>query len=482
MRYLLHHDILQQYLNNEGDTKSVIDDLLLGNLVYVTAESVAAFSNQYGAELQALLRQCRIARTPSYIPSEALLNAPKDTIARYAAEAMDAQVLQSTQDIKPSNTLPVPFINLKQQYHLMQAEMEYAIDSVLNSSQFIMGKAIGELEQTLSTFCGAQHAIACGSGTDAIMLALLAIDIQPGDEVIIPCFSFIATAEIPVLLKATLKFVDIDPKTYNLDVNQLEAAITEKTKAIMPVSLYGQAADMATINQLATLYSQRYGHKIYVIEDAAQSFGATYTGQRSCHLSDIAATSFFPAKPLGAYGDAGAVFTDDTALAQKMRSLLFHGETSRYHHEYVGFNGRCDTLQAAMLNVKLKYFPEELKVRQVIADRYSQELKGLDITLPFIADNHTSAWAQYSVQVKNRQALQSHLQKHQIPTAVHYPTPLHLQPCFASDGYHVGDFPVAEKVAQHILSLPMSPYLNNKEQTAVIEAIKAFYKDSLLKS
>ena len=354
--------------------------------------------------------------------------------------------------------MKIDFANLRYQHARYQDEIEEAILKVARQCNFIMGEEVQRLEENLETFTGVKHAISCSSGTDALLLAMMALDIQPGDEVITTPFTFIATAETIAFLGAVPVFVDIDAQTYNIDPNKIEEKITAKTKAIMPVSLYGQPADMDAIQKIAD------NHNLKVIIDGAQSFGSTYEGVMDAALGDIATTSFFPAKPLGCYGDGGAVFTDDDALAEKLRSLRLHGQTKRYHHKYIGIGGRLDTIQAAVLNVKLKYYPQDLKLRQEVAAKYTKALAGKpDIILPTIAPKASSAWAQYSIRVKNRDVMQEKLKEKGIPTAVHYPMPLHLQECFDYLGYQKGDFPVAEKVSEEIMSLPMNPYVTEQD-------------------
>ena len=359
--------------------------------------------------------------------------------------------------------MQIDFANLQYQYQLYKTEIDEAIHKVLDRSNYIMGKEVKELEENLQIFTGAKHAITCSSGTDALLLAMMALDIQPGDEIITTPFTFIATAETIALLKAKPVFVDIDEKTYNIDASKIEEKITSKTKAIIPVSLYGQPADMDAIQSIANK------HKLKVIIDGAQSFGSTYKGKTDSNLGDISTTSFFPAKPLGCFGDGGAVFTNDDALATKMKSLRIHGQSKRYHHRYIGMGGRMDTLQCAVLNVKLKYYAKDLALRQEVAAKYTKALAGKDIVLPFVDENATSAWAQYSVRVQNRDEVQSKLKELDVPTAVHYPMPLHLQECFECLGYKKGDFPIAEQVSNEIMSLPMNPYVSDEEITYIVE-------------
>lgn len=355
------------------------------------------------------------------------------------------------------------FIDLQAQYRLYKDEINKEIQSVLDKSAYIMGEQISLLEKNLADFTKCKHAIACSSGTDALLLALMAIDIQPNDEIITTPFTFIATSEMIAFLGAKPVFVDIDEKTYNIDVNQIEEKITNKTKAIMPVSLFGQTSDMDKINQIAAKYG------IKVIEDGAQSFGALYKNKKSCNLSDIGTTSFFPAKPLGCYGDGGAVFTNDDTLAQKIRILLNHGQTKRYEHSHIGINGRLDCIQAAVLNVKLKYFDSEIQTRQKIANFYNQNLK--NVITPFIESENLSVWAQYCIRVNNRDKIIKKCNQNKIPTGIYYPIPLHLQKVFEYLGYKQGDFKISEMVSKDIMALPMSAFLTNQDQIKIIEVI-----------
>lgn len=352
----------------------------------------------------------------------------------------------------------IDFAKLKYQHELYKDEIEDAILKVARNCNFIMGDEVQELEKSLQDFTGAKYAISCGSGTDALLIAMMALDIKPGDEIITTPFTFIATAETIAFLGATPVFVDIDEKTYNIDPALIEEKITSKTKAIIPVSLYGQPADMDDIKKIADQYNLK------VIIDGAQSFGSKYNGKTDSSLGDISTTSFFPAKPLGCYGDGGAVFTNDEELANKMKSLRLHGQSKRYHHKYIGMGGRLDTIQAAVLNVKLKYYPKDLAFRQEVASKYTKALENKsNIVLPYVDKKATSAWAQYSIRLKNRDELQEKLKLAGIPTAVHYPMPLHLQECFKYLGYKKGDFPIAEIVSDEIMSLPMNPYVTDEE-------------------
>lgn len=361
------------------------------------------------------------------------------------------------------------FIDLKTQYQRLKAEIDVGIQRVLEHGQYILGPEVGELEEKLAAYTGAKYCITVANGTDALQIAQMALGIGPGDEVITPGFTYIATAETVALLGAKPVYVDIDPHTYNLDPDLLEAAITPRTKAIIPVSLYGQCADFDAINNIAAQ------HGIPVIEDAAQSFGATYKGRKSCNLSTIACASFFPTKPLGCYGDGGAIFTNDDELAKVMRQIARHGQERRYHHIRVGVNSRLDTIQAAVLLPKLAVLSEELHARQVVAERYNELLSsvlGADgntiIQTPYLETHNTSAWAQYTIQIPNRQALQEQLKQAGVPTAVHYPTPLNKQPAVADASVKLL---VGDAVAQRVMSLPMHPYLNEYGIKTIVQAI-----------
>lgn len=362
-------------------------------------------------------------------------------------------------------TRKIDFANLPMAYEEHKEEIDYAITKVLQDANYIMGEPVRALEEKLQDFTGAKFAISCSSGTDALLLALMAINIQPGDEVITTPFTFIATAETIAFLKAKPVFVDIEEGTYNIDAAKIEDKITSRTKAIIPVSIFGQVADMDALNKIATK------HDLFLIEDAAQSFGATYKGKKSCNLSTFACTSFFPAKPLGCFGDGGAVFTSNEEYAEKIKSLRLHGQRERYHHQYIGMGGRLDTIQAAVLNVKINHYEKDIRNRQRVAKEYSALLKDV-ISIPTLATGNESVWAQYSIRIKNRAKLAEALKEAGIPTAIHYPQPLHLQECFLYLGYEKGDFPIAEKVSKEILSLPMNPYLKNDEIVFITNQIK----------
>lgn len=357
----------------------------------------------------------------------------------------------------------IEFCDLGAQQARIKSEIDAAIARVLAHGKYILGPEVSELEERLAAYTGAKYCISCANGTDALQIAQMALGIGPGDEVITPGFTYIATAETVALLGARPVYVDIDPRTYNLDPSLLEAVITSRTKAIIPVALYGQCADMDAINAIADK------HGIPVIEDAAQSFGASYKGGKSCNLSTIACTSFFPSKPLGCYGDGGAIFTNDEELAKVIRQIARHGQDRRYHHVRVGVNSRLDTLQAAILLPKLAIFPEEIQLRQQVAERYTRLFTEAGITTtPHIEPHNVSAWAQYTIRVDNRDSLQEKLKAAGIPTAVHYPIPLNRQPAVADDK---AALPIGDRVAGEVVSLPMHPYLGGSDWRRIVQAI-----------
>jgi UDP-2-acetamido-2-deoxy-ribo-hexuluronate aminotransferase len=359
----------------------------------------------------------------------------------------------------------VEFIDLKAQYKRIETNIQKRIAKVLEEGNYIMGPEVHELETQLAEFCGAKHCITCANGTDALQMSLMALGIGPGDEVITTAFSFFATAEVIALVGATPVFVDINKDTFNIDAALVEEKITANTKAIMPVSLFGQCADMDAINDIAHRYS------LPVIEDAAQSFGATYKGKKSCNLSTIGCTSFFPAKPLGCYGDGGACFTNDDELAEVLRSIRVHGKgTDKYDNVRIGLNSRLDTLQAAILLEKLSIYLGEIQLREAIAQKYNTALSEVFQT-PIIEIDNQSVWAQYTLRSNNRSHWLNTLQKAGIPSGIYYPKALHQQAALQlfSQGQA---FPVAEMVAQQAFSLPMHPYLQDEQQIAIINSLK----------
>lgn len=359
--------------------------------------------------------------------------------------------------------MKINFIDLAQQQALIRESVESNIKKVLTHGQYIMGPEVVELEEKLAEFVGVKHCVAVSSGTDALLVAMMALGIGPGDEVVTTPFTFIATGEMIALLGAIPVFVDIDARTYNIDPAGIESAITPRTRAIMPVSLYGQCADMDTINDIASR------HGLPVIEDAAQSFGATYKAKRSCALSTIGCTSFFPSKPLGGYGDSGACFTDDGELATKMREIRVHGQERRYYHTRIGINGRMDTLQAAILLAKMALFPDEVIARERIGKRYTEQLGSVPtIITPYVSEECTSVYAQYTILTDKRSSLQERLKQAGIPVAVHYPVSLARQPALAMSNQV---FPLTDHAADRVLSLPMHPYLDVEQQDYIISQL-----------
>jgi len=366
------------------------------------------------------------------------------------------------------------FIDLKAQQQRIRADIDQRIAAVLDHGQYILGPEVRELESVLSDFLGGRHVLGVSSGTDALLIALMALDIGPGDEVVTVPYTWISTAEVVALLGARVVFVDVEGDTWNMDPELLSKAITDRTKAIIPVGIYGQPANMREIGKIA---KQR---GIPVIEDAAQCFGASHHGENSGGLSKIGTASFFPSKPLGGYGDGGAIFTDDAELGEKMRWIHVHGQSAKHTHPIVGLNGRLDSIQAAVVLSKWSIFSEEIELRQGIADRYNEGLGALSpqVSLPCLRPENTSVWAQYTILVEDPEALQEYLREKSIPSVSYYCRPLHLQPVFENLGYEKGAFPVTEQIGEQCLSLPMSPYLSEEDQTLVISEIQKFFNRS----
>jgi len=364
--------------------------------------------------------------------------------------------------------MTIPFIDLKSQYRSMKPEIQARIDAVLEHGQYIMGPEVGELEEKLASYTGANYCITVASGTEALLISLMALGIKPGDEVITTPFTFVATAEVIVLLGAKPVFVDIEADTCNIDASKIEDKITVKTRAIMPVSLFGQPADMDAINDIAS----RYGD-IPVIEDAAQSFGATYKGNKSCNLSTVGCTSFFPSKPLGCFGDGGAIFTNDDSIAKACREIRVHGQSQRYVHTRVGVGGRMDTLQCAILLAKLKNFDWEVEERKRIGQLYNELFDEASISYIKQCKDRSSVFAQYTIFSRDREVLQQSLNALGIPTAVHYPVPLNKQPAYR-DLCCSGCTPVSNQVAKQVLSLPMGAYLRDTDQATIVKGVLNF--------
>lgn len=364
-------------------------------------------------------------------------------------------------------------LDLQAQYSAYQDEIDVAVQKIIASGHFIGGPAIAELERGLCEYCQAPYAITCSSGTDALLLSLMALGVGPGDEVITTPYSFIATAEVIILLRAHPVFVDVDPHTFNIDAKMVAGKITEKTRTVIPVSLFGEVPDMETINAIC------HDKGIPVLEDAAQSFGASSLQGKSGNLSTLAATSFFPAKPLGGYGDGGAIFTQDNKLAKKIRMLLNHGQSRQYYNDYIGINGRLDALQAAVISVKLKHLDQELEKRNHIACFYQENIDPEFFIPQKVNPNNRSTYAQYCVVINNsgsnliqmRQKIRNELAEKGIPTAVYYPVPIHLQKPFQKLGYRQGDFPISEQLSDSMMALPIHPFLNEDEMRSVVNEI-----------
>lgn len=365
-------------------------------------------------------------------------------------------------------------VDLKSQYEKIKPEIDAAIQSVIDLCAFVKGPAVKQFEEHLAACLNVRHVITCGNGTDALQVSMMSLGLQPGDEVITSPFTFIATAEVIALLRLTPVFVDVDPQTFNLDVNKVEAAITPRTRAIVPVHLFGQCCDMEPLMALAAKY------RLHIVEDACQAIGAEYrfsdgSVRKAGTMGDIGCTSFFPSKNLGCYGDGGAIFTNDDELAHTLRGIVNHGMFTRYYHDMVGVNSRLDTLQAAILDVKLKYLDDYIAARQQAAARYNELLAACDkVTVPYIAPFTTHVFHQYTLQLAagvDRTALIEKLKAAGIPAMVYYPVPLHLQKAFAGLGFRAGDFPVAEKLCATVLSLPMHTELDEEQQTMIVERL-----------
>jgi dTDP-4-amino-4,6-dideoxygalactose transaminase len=355
------------------------------------------------------------------------------------------------------------------QYKKIKPEVDSVIHKILDSGQFVLGKEVGEFECQIAGYLGVKYAVGCASGTDALQVAMMALDIKPGDEVITTPFTFVATTETIALLGAKPVYVDINPKTFNIDPALIEAAITSRTKAIIPVHLYGQAAEMDPIMAIARK------HGLKVIEDSAQGLGASYKGRKACTFGDISCISYFPSKNLGAFGDAGMVVTNDVALGEKMRMIIVHGSRVRYHHEILGVNSRLDTLQAAVLSVKLKYLEQWNVARRNAAQRYNELLRGTPVTTPYVDPNCDHIFHQYTIRAPRRNELAAFLKTKGIPHAIYYPIPLHLQKAFMTRGVGKGAFPITEKAADEVLSLPMHTELSDEQIAFIAGALKEFY-------
>lgn len=360
----------------------------------------------------------------------------------------------------------IQMVDTKNQYLKIKKEVDSAIQAVIDSSQFIQGPAVKNFESNSEKYLGAKHAIGCASGTDALQIAMMALDIKPGDEILTTPFTFVATTETIALLGARPVYVDIEPKTFNIDVNRIEEKITGRTKAIMPVHLYGQPAEMDKIMEIAK------AKNLYVIEDAAQAMGAEYNGKKACTIGHIGCISFYPSKNLGAFGDAGMITTNDDNLADKIRMIIAHGSKRKYYHEVLGVNSRLDSIQAAILNVKLAHLDEYCEARKIAAEKYNKRFNGI-FDVPYELPGVKHIYHQYSIRVKNRDKMQEFLKEHGIPSMIYYPVPLHLQEAYKYD-YKYGDYPVSEEIAKDIISLPMHTELSDEQINFIADKVIEF--------
>lgn len=468
LEYVAHSRLRKSGVEPETAARIVrrlMDDLfnstgVLTNYGFEQAELYRAARDYAEAQIVAAARSLAGARVCIVTENEDF-----DTLGEVSAKnSLQAFAWLRSEGAAGITEQPIPFIDLKTQQAVIRPLLERKIETVLRHGQYIMGPEINQLEELLAEYVGVNHCIAVSDGTKALLIAMMALDIKPGDEIITTPFTFIATGEMIALLGANPVFVDIDPRTYNIDPNKIEAAITPKSKAIMPVSLYGQCADFDAINAIAAK------HGLPVIEDGAQSFGATYKGSKSCGLTSIGSASFFPSKPLGCYGDGGALFTNDDGIAKAMREIRLHGQDHHYHHPRVGINGRMDTIQAAVLQAKMDIFPGEVEARQRIGSQYGK-LLGKAVVTPYIEPFNTSVYAQYTILVDNRATMQQSLKEQGIPTAVHYPLPLNIQPVFEYLNKPAGSYPVSEEIAKRAMSLPMSPYLTDAAINKIANAV-----------
>lgn len=365
--------------------------------------------------------------------------------------------------------MKLQMVDVVGQYNTIKADVDAAVHAVLDSGQFILGKTVGEFECDAAGYLGVRYALGCASGTDALQIAMMGLGIGPGDEVITTPFTFVATTETIVLLGARPVYVDIDPATFNIDPARIAGAITPRTKAILPVHLYGQAADMDPIMEIARK------HRLFVIEDSAQALGASYRGRKVCTFGDVACISFFPSKNLGAFGDGGMVTTNDGALWERMKMIASHGSKTRYEHDLLGVNSRLDTLQAAILKVKLRHLDRWNAARRRNAERYTALLAGTPVIPPPVAPDREHIFHQYTLRAPRRDALAEHLKARGIPHAIYYPIPLHLQKAYSGLGGKKGDFPVTEQAAAEVLSLPMHTELTDEQLVFITGAVREFY-------
>lgn len=372
-------------------------------------------------------------------------------------------------------TSKIHMVDLQGQYLRIKSEIDQAIQNVLTAAAFIQGPQVQQFADALKNYMGAEFCIPCANGTDALQIAMMALDLKPGDEVILPVHTYVATAEVIALLGLTPVFIDVKPDTFNLDVDQLEKMITSKTKAIVPVHLYGQCADLEPILKIASK------HKLFVIEDAAQSLGAEYTfadgsKKKSGTMGTIGTTSFFPSKNLGCYGDGGAIFTNDPSLAEKIKMMANHGQRIKYHHDLIGVNSRLDTLQAAILLVKLKYLSEYESKRNAVADFYDRALQNIkQVKTPVRVKNSSHVFHQYTLQVEKRNELKKYLEDKGVPSMIYYPVPLHFQKAYEKDEFGEGSFPITENLSKTVISLPIHTEMKTEELEYIVKQIKGFY-------
>jgi dTDP-4-amino-4,6-dideoxygalactose transaminase len=364
--------------------------------------------------------------------------------------------------------MTVPLINLARQYQNIKSEIDEAVFRVLESGKYILGQEVANFESEFATYLGVKHAVGVASGTDALLLSLKAIDLKPGDEVVVPAFTFVSPAEVVALEGAKPVFADVDEESFNIDVSKLESVLSEKTRSVVPVHLYGQSAD---VDEISDILGKR---DIYIVEDGAQAVGAMYRGKRVSSRKHLGGVSFFPTKNLGCYGDGGAVLTNDDELAQRLRAVRAHGSSKKYEHSRLGTNSRLDALQAAILRAKLRHLDEWNQRRRDIAEVYSRELSSF-VQVPKVLEDRQHIYHQYTVKVNDRDRLQAHLKERGISSAVHYPRPLHLQPAFAYLGYKKGDFPMSERLSEEVLCLPIYPEMEEKEVEAVVEGVRSFF-------
>ncbi len=361
-------------------------------------------------------------------------------------------------------------VDTKNQYLKIKKEVDSAIQAVIDSTQFLQGPAVKEFETNVAKYLGCKYAIGCASGTDALQIAMMAMNIKPGDEIITTPFTFVATTETIAILGARPVYVDIDPKTFNIDAGKIEEQITPKTRALMPVHLYGQPAEMDKIMEIASK------HKLYVIEDAAQALGAEYNGKKICTIGDINCISYYPSKNLGAFGDAGMMTTDNDELADKIRMIINHGSHRKYYHEILGVNSRLDSIQAAILNVKVQHLDEYCDARIAAAEKYNSRFKGV-FAAPYILPGAKHIFHQYSIRVKRRNEMQEFLKESGIPSMIYYPVPLHLQEAYKYD-YKPGDYPISEEIAGDIISLPMHTELTDEQINYIADKVLEFNSKS----